>query len=79
MLRTNTKPDREWVDQGAEFERELAKFCKSKDIKIYSTRSETEAAVVALLIATRSKTFFLLQYLLLHGGEHNLLLDGGKR
>ena len=45
MLRKNTKPDRVWVDQGTEFGGEFKKFCKSKDIKIYSTRNETKAAV----------------------------------
>ena len=42
----NTKPDRVWFDQGTEFGGEFKKTCKSKDIKIYSTRSETKAAVV---------------------------------
>ena len=45
MLRENTKPDRVWVDQGTEFGGEFKNFCKSKGIKIYSTRSETKAAV----------------------------------
>ena len=49
MLRKNTKPDRVWVDQvwvdQVEFGGEFKNFCKSRDIKIYSTRSETKAAV----------------------------------
>ena len=45
MLRKNTKPDRVWVDQGTEFGGEFEIFCKNRDIKIYSTRSETKAAV----------------------------------
>ena len=45
MLRKNTKPERVWVDQGTEFGEELKKNCKSRDIKIYSTRSETKAAI----------------------------------
>ena len=45
MLRKNTKLDRVWVVQGTEFGIEFKKFCKSKDIKIYSTRTETKTAV----------------------------------
>ena len=45
MLRKNTKPDRVWVDQGTEFGVEIKNFCKSRDVKIYSTRSETKAAI----------------------------------
>ena len=45
MLRKNTQTDRVWVDQGTEFGGEFKNFCKSRDIKTYSTRSETKAAV----------------------------------
>ena len=45
LLRMNTKSDRVWVDQGTEFGGEFKKFCKSRDIKIYSTKSETKAAI----------------------------------
>ena len=45
MLRKNSMPAKVWVDQGTEFSGEFRKFCTGKKIKIYSTRSETKAAV----------------------------------
>ena len=45
MLRKNNIPQKVWVDQGTEFGGEFRKFCGEKKIKIYSTRSETKAAV----------------------------------
>ena len=43
--RKNNIPQKVWVDQGSEFGGEFRKFCRQKKIKIYSTRSETKAAV----------------------------------
>ena len=61
-LRKNSKPDRVWVDQGTcsryEFGGEFKKFCKSKDIKIYSTRSETKAAVAERAIRSLKNIFY---------------------
>ena len=62
MLRKNTKRDRVWVDQGTEFGGEFKKFCKSKDIKIYSTRSETKAAVAEKAIRSL-KIFFIATWM----------------
>ena len=45
MLRKKSMPAKVWVDQGTEFSGEFRKFCTDKKIKIYSTRSETKAAV----------------------------------
>ena len=45
MLRKNNIPQKVWVDQGTEFGGEFRKFCRQKKIRIYSTRSETKAAV----------------------------------
>ena len=45
MLRKKSMPAKVWVDQGTEFSGEFRKFCMDKKIKIYSTRSETKAAV----------------------------------
>ena len=45
MLRKKSMPAKAWVDQGTEFSGEFRKFCTDKKIKIYSTRSETKAAV----------------------------------
>ena len=45
MLRKNNIPQKVWVDQGTEFGGEFWKLCSQKKIKIYSTRSETIAAL----------------------------------
>ena len=45
MLRKKSMPATVWVDQGTEFSGEFRKFCTDKNIKIFSTRSETKAAV----------------------------------
>ena len=57
MLLKNTKPDRVWVEQGTEFGGELKKICKTGDIKIYSTRSETNAAVAERAIRSLKTSF----------------------
>ena len=47
------------VDQGTEFRSgEFRKFCMDKKIKIYSTRSETKAAVAERAIKSL-KTLFI--------------------
>ena len=58
MLRKNTKPDRVWVDQGTEFGGEFKKFCKTREIKIYSTRSETKAAVAERAIRSLKNNIY---------------------
>ena len=68
MLRKNTKPDRVWVDQGTEFGGELKNFCKSRDIKIYSTRSETKAAVAERAI--RSLQNIIYRYMEENGDKY---------
>ena len=45
MLMKNTKPDRVWVEQGTEFD------------KIYSTRSETKAAIAERAIRSLKTSF----------------------
>ena len=45
MLSKKSMPTKIWVDQGTEFSGEFRKFCSDKKIQIYSTRSETKAAV----------------------------------
>ena len=45
LLRKKSMPAKVSVDQGTEFSGEFRKFCTDKKIKIYSTRSETKAAV----------------------------------
>ena len=45
MLRKKSLPAKVGVDPGTEFSGEFRKFCTDKKIKIYSTISETKAAV----------------------------------
>ena len=45
MLRKKSMPAKVWVDQGTEFSGEFRKFFTNKKIKIFSTGSETKAAV----------------------------------
>ena len=44
-LRIKSTPAKVWVDQGTEFGGEFRKICTDKNIKIYSTRSETKTTV----------------------------------
>ena len=73
ILRKNTKPDRVWVDQGTEFGGEFKKFCKSRDIKIYSTRSETKAAVAERAI--RSLKNIICRYMEENGDKYVHKMD----
>ena len=73
MLRKNTKPDRVWVDQGTEFGGEFRNFCKIEDIKIYSTRSETKAAVAERAI--RSLKDIIYCYMEENGDKHVHKMD----
>ena len=58
MLRKNNIPQKVWVDQGTEFGGEFRKFCRQKKIKIYSTRSETKAAVAERAIRSLKKIIY---------------------
>ena len=73
MLRKNTKPDRALVDQGTEFWGEFKKICKSKDIKIYSTRRETKAAVAERAI--KSLKNIIYRYMEENGNKHVHKMD----
>ena len=73
ILRKNTKPERVWVDQGTEFGGEFKKFCKSSDIKIYSTRSETKAAVAERAI--RSLENIIYRYMEENGDKYVHKMD----
>ena len=73
MLTKNTKPDRVWVDQGTDFGGEFKKICKSKEIKIYSTRSETKAAVAERAI--RSLKNIIYRYIEENGDKYVHKMD----
>ena len=61
MLSKNTKPDRVWVDQGTAFRGEFKKFCKTEDIKIYSTGCETKAAVAERIRSLKNIIFCYME------------------
>ena len=44
MLGKRVKPKKVWSDKGTEFKAEFLKLCKQKNIKWYSTQSETKSA-----------------------------------
>ena len=58
MLRKKSMPAKVWVDQGTGFSGEFRKFCTDKKIKIYSTRSETKAAVAERAIKSLKNIFY---------------------
>ena len=45
MITKKSRPKENWVDQGTEFAGEFKKVCSAEGIEIYSTMSETKAAV----------------------------------
>ena len=61
------------VDQGTEFGGEFKKFCKSKDIKIFSTRSETKAVVAERAI--RSLKNIIYRYMEENGDKYVHKMD----
>ena len=72
MLRKNTKLDRVWFDEGTEFGGEFKKFCKSRDIKFQSTRSE-KAAVAERAI--RSLKNIIYRYMEENGDKYVLKMN----
>ena len=45
MITKKNRPRKVWVDKGTEFAGEFKKLCKAEGIQIYSTMSETKAAL----------------------------------
>ena len=66
-------PAKVWVDQGTEFSAEFRKFCTDKKIKIYSTRSETKAAVAERAI--KSLKNFIYRYMEENGDKYMRKMD----
>ena len=58
MLRKNSIPQKVGVDQGTELGGEFCKFCGQKKIKIYSTGSETKAAVAERAIRSLKNNIY---------------------
>ena len=66
-------PAKVWVDQGSEFSGELRMFCTDKKIKIYSTRSETKAAVAERAI--KSLKNIIYRYMEENGDKYMSKMD----
>ena len=64
-------PKKVWVDQGTEFSGEFRKFCT--DNKIYSTRSETKAAVAERAI--KSLKIITYRYMEENGDKYMRKMD----
>ena len=65
------QPEKLWVDKGREFSGEFASFCRSKDIVIYSTKSETKSALAERNI--RSLKSLIFKYM--HEHDRNTYID----
>ena len=61
MITKKNRPEKTWVDKGIEFAGEFKKLCKADGIQIYSTMSETKAAVAERTI--RSLKNILYRYM----------------
>ena len=55
MITRKNRPKKNWVDKGTEFAAEFKKLCKAEGIQIYSTRSETRAAIAERTIRSLKK------------------------
>ena len=48
LITKKNRPKKVWVDKGTEFAREFEKLCKAEGIEVYSTMSETKAALASV-------------------------------
>ena len=64
ISRKNT-PEKLWVDKGTEYGGTFKKFCKEKDIEVYSTMSETKDAFAER--ATQSLKHIIYRFIEDHG------------
>ena len=65
MISRKNTPEKLWVDKGTEYGGTLKKFCKEKYIEVYSTMSETEAALAERAI--QSLKHIIYRYIEDHG------------
>ena len=65
MISRKNTPEKLWVDKGTEYGGALKKFCKEKDIEVYSTMSETKAAFAERAI--QSLKHIIYRYIEDHG------------
>ena len=65
------QPEKIWVDKGREISGEFASFCRSKDIVIYPTKSETKSALAER--NNRSLNPLIFKYM--HEHDRNSYID----
>ena len=65
MILSKNTPEKLWVDKVTEHEGTFKKFCKKKDIEVYSTMSETKAAFAERAI--QSLEHIIYRYIEDHG------------
>ena len=65
MISRKNTPEKLWVDKGTEYGGTFKKFCKEKDIVVYSTMSETKAAFAERAI--QSLKHIIYRYIEDHG------------
>ena len=65
MISRKNTPEKLWVDKGTEYGVTFKKFCKEKDIEVYSTMSETKAAFAERAI--QSLKHIIYRYIEDHG------------
>ena len=68
MITKKNRPKEIWVDQGTEFGGKFKKFCSAEGIEIYSTLSETKAAIAERTI--RSLKNILYRYMEVYGYKY---------
>ena len=65
MISRKNTPEKLWVDKGTEYGGTFKKFCKEKDIEVYSKMSETKAAFAERAI--QSLKHIIYRYIEDHG------------
>ena len=69
MISRKNTPEKLWVDKGTEYGGTFKKFCKEKNIEVYSTMSETKAAFAERAI--QSSKHIIYRYIEDHGKKFN--------
>ena len=73
IISQKNTPEKFWVDKGTEYGGTFKKFCKEKDIEVYSTMSETKAAFAERAI--QSLKHIIYRYSEDHGEKFVLKLQ----
>ena len=62
MITKKNRPKKFWVDKGTKYAGEFKKLCKAEGIQIYSTMSETKAAIAERTIRSLKKNTFTVAW-----------------